>query len=129
MSTRREMLLTGAAALGGAAMLYGRNARASQIDADGTAWEKSYAGDPERPIAEPGLPGQHYTPVITPSGSSLPWKVGDGVKVYHLTAEEVWHDFAPNLKARCWGYNGQVHGPTIEAVEGDRIRIYVTNKL
>ena len=29
----------------------------------------------------------------------------------------------------CWGYNGRVHGPTIEAVEGDRVRIYVTNGL
>jgi FtsP/CotA-like multicopper oxidase with cupredoxin domain len=28
-----------------------------------------------------------------------------------------------------WGFNGTVHGPTIEAVEGDRVRIYVTNKL
>jgi FtsP/CotA-like multicopper oxidase with cupredoxin domain len=28
-----------------------------------------------------------------------------------------------------WGYNGQTPGPTIEAVEGDRVRFYVTNKL
>jgi FtsP/CotA-like multicopper oxidase with cupredoxin domain len=41
----------------------------------------------------------------------------------------VWHEFAPGLRARCWGYNGRVHGPTIEAVEGDRVRVYVTNKL
>ena len=39
------------------------------------------------------------------------------------------HEFAPGLVADCWGYNGRVHGPTIEAVEGDRVRIYVTNKL
>ena len=44
-------------------------------------------------------------------------------------AEEIWHEFAPGMKGKCWGYNGQVHGPTIEAVEGDRIRIYVTNNL
>jgi FtsP/CotA-like multicopper oxidase with cupredoxin domain len=75
------------------------------------------------------LPGKDYTPVITLNGSSLPWKIVDGVKVFHLVAEEVWHNFAPGLKAKCWGYNKQVHGPTIEAVEGDRIRIYVTNKL
>jgi manganese oxidase len=30
---------------------------------------------------------------------------------------------------KCWGYNGQTPGPTIEAVEGDRVRIYVTNRL
>ena len=49
--------------------------------------------------------------------------------MFHLIAEEVDHEFAPGLRAHCWGFNGQVHGPTIEAVEGDRVRIYVTNKL
>ena len=77
----------------------------------------------------PGEPGKDYTPVITPNGSTLPFKVVDGVKVFHLIAEEVHHEFAPGLRAYCWGFNGQVHGPTIEAVEEDRVRIYVTNKL
>jgi manganese oxidase len=77
----------------------------------------------------PGEPGHDYTPVITPNGTTLPYKVIDGVKVFHLTAEEVDHEFAPGLRAQCWGFNGQVHGPTIEAVEGGRLRIYVTNKL
>jgi manganese oxidase len=53
----------------------------------------------------------------------------DGVKVFHLVAEPVRHEFAPGLVANCWGYNGRVHGPTIEAVEGDRVRIYMTNRL
>jgi manganese oxidase len=52
-----------------------------------------------------------------------------GVKVFHLITEEVDHEFAPGLRAYCWGFNGQVHGPTIEVVEGDRVRIYVTNNL
>ena len=77
----------------------------------------------------PGMPGRDYTPVITPNGTALPWKIVDGAKVFHLVAEEVDHEFAPGLTAKCWGYNGSVHGPTIEAVEGDRVRIYVTNKL
>jgi FtsP/CotA-like multicopper oxidase with cupredoxin domain len=81
------------------------------------------------PAFPPGEAGKDYQPVITPNGAALPWKVVDGVKVYHLTAEEVWHEFAPGLKARCWGYNGRVHGPTLEAMEGDRVRVYVTNKL
>jgi FtsP/CotA-like multicopper oxidase with cupredoxin domain len=76
-----------------------------------------------------GEPGKDYTPVITPNGSTLPFRVVGGVKVFHLIAEEVDHEFAPGLRAYCWGFNGQVHGPTIEAVEGDRVRIYVTNKL
>ena len=77
----------------------------------------------------PGEPGKDYTPVITPNGTTLPSKVIDGVKIFHLIAEEVDHEFAPGLRAQCWGFNGHVHGPTIEAVEGDRLRIYVTNKL
>lgn len=82
-----------------------------------------------KPTEPPGMPGRDYTAVITPNNVSLPWKIVDGVKVYHLIAEEVEHEFAPGLKGRCWGYNGRVHGPTIEAVEGDRVRIYVTNRL
>ena len=70
-----------------------------------------------------------YKPVMTVNGATLPWKMVDGAKVFHLIAERVTHEFAPGLVAECWGYNGRVHGPTIEAVEGDRVRIYVTNKL
>src|SRR4030081_2061072 len=61
----------------------------------------------------PGEPGKDYTPVITPNGSTLSCKVVGGVKVFHLIAEEVDHEFAPGLRAYCWGFNGQVHGPTI----------------
>jgi hypothetical protein len=49
--------------------------------------------------------------------------------VGHLIAQPVDHEFAPGLRAECWGYNGGTPGPTIEAVEGDRVRIYVTNRL
>ena len=120
---RRDMLKTGA--LVGSAVALG----AAKSHATESQWQKSYAGHAQQATLAPGLPGKDYTPVITPNGSSLPWKIVDGVKVFHLVAEEVWHNFAPGLKAKCWGYNKQVHGPTIEAVEGDRIRIYVTNKL
>jgi FtsP/CotA-like multicopper oxidase with cupredoxin domain len=77
----------------------------------------------------PGEPRRDYNPVVTPNGAALPFKIVDGVKVFHLVAEEVTHEFASGLKAQLWGFNGRVHGPTIEAVEGDRVRIYVTNKL
>ena len=91
-------------------------------------WAQSYGGR-EVPAQPPGRPGRDYAPVITPNGVALPVRVVDGVKVFHLVAEEVDHEFAPGLRARCWGFNGRVHGPTIEAVEGDRVRIYVTNRL
>lgn len=67
--------------------------------------------------------------VITPNGVSLPWRVIEGVKVFHLVVNEFEHEFAPGLKAKVWGYNGRTPGPTIEAVEGDRVRVYVTNRL
>jgi len=76
-----------------------------------------------------GVPGQDYRPTVTPNSLALPHRVVSGAKVFHLIAEEVEHEFAPGMKAHCWGYNGRVHGPTIEAVEGDRVRIYVTNRL
>ncbi|MDX2143838.1 MAG: copper oxidase [Rhodospirillaceae bacterium] len=70
-----------------------------------------------------------YTPVRTLNGTTLPYELKDGVKEFHLIAEEIEHEFAPGTKAKCWGYNGRTPGPTIEAVEGDRVRILVTNKL
>lgn len=73
--------------------------------------------------------GRPYNPVRTLNGWTLPFKMKNGVKEFHLVAEEVEHEFAPGSKAKCWGYNGTTPGPTIEAVEGDRIRILVTNNL
>jgi len=84
---------------------------------------------PAGPKKPPGQPGRDYQPVIVPNGAKLPWKTVDGVKVFHMVAEEVDHELAPGLKVKCWGYNGRVHGPVIEAVESDRVRIYVTNRL
>ena len=77
------------------------------------------------PTAAPRPSG--YTPVRTPNGWT--WRMKDGVKEFHLVAEEVEHEFGPGSRAKCWGYNGSTPGPTIEAVEGDRVRIYVTNRL
>lgn len=70
-----------------------------------------------------------YPSVITPNVGSLPWKMDGDVKVFHLIAEPIRREFAPGFWVNCWGYNGSTPGPTIEAVEGDRVRILVTNKL
>jgi FtsP/CotA-like multicopper oxidase with cupredoxin domain len=79
------------------------------------------------PTAAPSAKG--YVPVRTLNGVTLPYVMKDGVKEFHLTAEEIEHEFAPGMTAKCWGYNGRTPGPTIEAVEGDRVRILVTNNL
>lgn len=73
--------------------------------------------------------GRPYNPVVTLNGWSLPWRMNAGVKEFHLVAEPVLREIAPGMKAHLWGYNGQSPGPTIEVVEGDRVRIFVTNRL
>jgi manganese oxidase len=73
--------------------------------------------------------GRPFNPIVTLNGWSLPWRMKDGVKEFHLVAEPVVREIAPGMKANLWGYNGTSPGPTLEAVEGDRVRIFVTNKL
>jgi FtsP/CotA-like multicopper oxidase with cupredoxin domain len=85
---------------------------------------------PAPPPPEPRSPRREgYVPVHTLNGWTLPYRMNDGVKEFHLVAEEVEHEFAPGCRAKCWGYNGTTPGPTIEAVEGDRVRIFLTNRL
>jgi FtsP/CotA-like multicopper oxidase with cupredoxin domain len=79
------------------------------------------------PLSPPN--GQPYQPVATLNGWTLPWRMRGGVKEFHLVAEPVSREIAPGMRANLWGYNGQSPGPTIEVVEGDRVRMYVTNRL
>ncbi len=119
MFTRRQVLLslaTGAFA----------TTTALARTAEGNAEGHHPAIRPQRPKLRSGT-GER--PVITPNGSSLPWVMKNGVKEFHLVAEPVEREFAPGMTVRCWGYNGQTPGPTIEAVEGDHVRILVTNRL
>ncbi len=73
--------------------------------------------------------GPDYNPVVTPNGWTLPFRMRNNVKEFHLIAEPVVREMTPGFNANLWGYNGQSPGPTIEVVEGDRVRIYVTNNL
>jgi len=128
--SRREMLMTAGAGIAAGAWLLPKQAKAA--DAPSVAPSPSAparAAHMVRDWQHPGLPNRDYLPVVVPNGTKLPWKIVDGVKVFHMVAEEVEHELAPGLKAQCWGYNGSVHGPVIEMVERDRVRIYVTNRL
>ncbi|WP_367846306.1 multicopper oxidase family protein [Rhodoferax sp. WC2427] len=79
------------------------------------------------PLVPPS--GRPYNPVVTLNGWTCPWRMNAGVKEFHLVAEPVVREIAPGMQATLWGYNGQSPGPTIEVVEGDRVRIFVTNRL
>ena len=119
MVTRRR-LFTGIAALAAASV--GKSALAALPEI-----VSSTATDTRSPLAPPN--GRPYRPVATLNGWTLPWRLRDGVKEFHLVAEPVVREIAPGMKANLWGYNGQSPGPTIEVVEGDRVRMFVTNRL
>ena len=121
MVSRRQFLTHAAGALVGA----GAVSRASMAQVPEAASMMSAATQPP-PSPETGPP---FTPVVTLNGWSLPWRMRDGVKEFHLTAEPVEREIASGMTAHLWGYNGQSPGPTIECVEGDRVRIFVTNRL
>ncbi|TAM17995.1 MAG: copper oxidase [Candidimonas sp.] len=121
MNNRRNFIRTAGATMLGAAAV-------SRVGAASLP-EAVFQSSPK--MQPPLMPatGRPYNPVVTLNGWTLPWRMKDGVKEFHLVAEPVVREIAPGMKANLWGYNGQSPGPTIEAVEGDRIRIFVTNKL
>ena len=118
----RRSILGSAAALAGAGVVTGR-VQAAVIPEAPT----NPSATMQPPLAPSG--GPDYQPVVTLNGWSLPWRMNGDWKEFHLVAEPVVREIAPGMKAHLWGYNGQSPGPTIEAVEGDKVRIYVTNKL
>jgi FtsP/CotA-like multicopper oxidase with cupredoxin domain len=121
MATRRDFLRGAGAAILGA----------------GIVSKAGAASIPEAPMrnsadtAPPLIPpdGRPYNPVVTLNGWTLPWRMNNGWKEFHLVAEPVVREMAEGMTANLWGYNGQSPGPTIECVEGDKVRIFVTNKL
>jgi len=121
MLTRRQFLASSGAAVLGSAM-------ASRVQAAGLP-EAAFLDDPatQPPLMPSG--GRPYHPVVTLNGWSLPFRMKNGWKEFHLVAEPVVREFAPGMKVNMWGYNGSSPGPTLECVEGDKVRIFVTNKL
>ncbi|MCU1293367.1 MAG: putative multicopper oxidase [Bryobacterales bacterium] len=67
--------------------------------------------------------------VQTPDVKDLPFTTDNGVKVFHLVAEPVRQQLAPNRTVDLWGFNGSAPGPTIQITQGDRVRIIVDNHL
>ena len=120
MTTRRHFLRAAGGMLGAAAV---------SKAAMGAVPEAAMHSSPltQAPL-EPSV-GPSYRPVVTLNGWSLPWRMSNGWKEFHLVAEPVVRELAPGMKTHLWGYNGQSPGPTIECVEGDKVRIFVTNKL
>lgn len=120
MFNRRQILGASAALVSTAAWAKSSNMGLPEA----AAMESAETQPPVNPIS-----GPDYNPVVTLNGWTLPHRLNNGVKEFHLVAEPVEREMAEGMTAHLWGYNGQSPGPTIEAVEGDRVRIFVTNKL
>jgi FtsP/CotA-like multicopper oxidase with cupredoxin domain len=58
-------------------------------------------------------------PVIDPAGRAA--------REFHLVAEEKEIEVAPGVLFPAWVYNGRVPGPSLRAVEGERLRIRFEN--
>ncbi len=67
--------------------------------------------------------------VITPDVADLPFTMDGGIKVFNLIAEPVKQLIVPGRTFDLWGFNGSAPGPTIQANEGDRVRIVFENRL
>ena len=121
MPTRRQFLRNSGAAVFAAALVSKVQARSLP---EAQMMDQAVM---QPPLLPPN--GRPYNPVVTLNGWTLPWRMTDGWKEFHLVAEPVVREIAPGMKANLWGYNGQSPGPTIEVVEGDKVRLFVTNKL
>ncbi|MBV0881279.1 copper oxidase [Noviherbaspirillum sp. L7-7A] len=117
MISRRQFLQ-------GSATLIGAHAISPAAQADLPPPSMAPAGMQRPPLAMLGV-----RPVTTLNGWSLPFRLRDGAREFHLVAQPVAQEIAPGMKAKLWGYNGRSPGPTLEMIEGERVRIFVTNQL
>jgi FtsP/CotA-like multicopper oxidase with cupredoxin domain len=62
-------------------------------------------------------------------GQRLPYKLDGDVKVFELVCQKVQWEVEPGKRFEALAYNGVVPGPEIRVVEGDKVRVVVTNQL
>ena len=91
MTARRTFIQRSAGALLGAALV--------SKAAHGAVPEAPLQTRPETqpPLIPSG--GRPYNPVVTLNGWSLPWRMKDGWKEFHLIAEPVRRQLAPGMTA------------------------------
>ena len=91
MPNRRQFLRGSAAGVLGAALV-------SRVQAASVP-EAPSRESPE--MAPPLVPpnGRPYNPVVTLNGWSLPWRMNNGWKEFHLVAEPVRRQLAPGMTA------------------------------
>jgi len=118
--------VTGGAALASQHEHHGEQPPAQPASPKGGAKANRKRKTEKAPAVRPAAPP---VPVEGPDLTKLEWTMEGGVKVFHLRAEVVKREFLPGKVVNVWGFNGQMPGPIIEAVEGDRVRFIVDNNL
>jgi FtsP/CotA-like multicopper oxidase with cupredoxin domain len=53
----------------------------------------------------------------------------DGAKLFKLEAAPYTWNVGPGVKKQAFAFNGTVPGPTIRVIEGDKVRVEVTNRM
>ena len=131
MQPSRRSFLRGLATVAGVAGATDASAQHEEHAAP-VAAQPAVASTPRQPRAT-AVAGPQIVPgvaeVVTPDVPKLPWHMENGVKVFNIAVEHVRTEFIPGRVVDAWGFNGSVPGPTIEVIEGDRVRLVVENKL
>lgn len=77
-----------------------------------------------------GVSSTDKLPIKTASDQKpLAPTVTNGIKEFSLTAEPIRWQYANGKTITAWAYNGQIPGPEIRVMEGDKVKIKFTNKL
>jgi manganese oxidase len=84
---------------------------------------------PALPLSPPQPLDSDVVPVVSPDVPNMPWRLEGGVKVFDIRVGHVHTELVPGRALDGWGFNGSIPGPTIQVVEGDRVRLNVENAL
>jgi manganese oxidase len=130
MPSSRRFFLRGLAALAGASSATAVSAQHHHPPPPPSGAGTTPPAQPDAralpPIARAGLP---VPSIETPDVPKLASRLVGGVKEFHLVAEHLRTEFLPGRPVDVWGFNRSMPGPTVEIVEGDRVRFIVHNAL
>ena len=73
--------------------------------------------------------GSYTAPVDAKGDNKLQPRVENGVKVFDLTTSVIKWNILPYEQVMGYAFNQQIPGPRIRIIQGDRVRINVTNNL
>ncbi len=134
-----------AGAIGGAAVTGGAAVAAWPTDpaarADDHSGHAPSPTSPSEPVDVDAMDAMHEDgikaflanvtePITAGVGAQdLAWEMDGDTRVFRLTCSEVDWEVTPGDVRKAMAYNGMVPGPTLRVVEGQRVRVEVTNQL